>query len=108
MGGVLGRPSGAKYKTYVRLKRYADEQRATLFQSAELLRALDQMYAYPLRQSATDTLNRLLRTGVSDAQLADRVAALYEEDRLCVTSADDPDADAAREPRIVCSMGLIS
>jgi superfamily II DNA or RNA helicase len=105
-GGTLGKRSGAKYKTYVRLKAFSDDQKGTLFQSAELIRALDQMYSYPLRQSATDTLNRLLRTGVSDAQLADRVVALYEDDRLCITSDDDEEAGASREPRILCSLGL--
>lgn len=105
-GGTLGKRNSAKYKTYTRLKDFADKQRGTLFESAELARALDQMYAYPLRQSATDTLNRLLRTGVTDAQLADRVVALYEDDRLCITSDDDAEAGASREPRILCSMGL--
>jgi superfamily II DNA or RNA helicase len=105
-GGTLGKRSSAKYKTYVRLKAFSDAQKGTLFQSAELIRALDQMYSYPLRQSATDTLNRLLRTGVADAQLADRVVALYEDDRLCITSDDDEEAGASREPRILCSLGL--
>jgi superfamily II DNA/RNA helicase len=105
-GGTLGKRSSAKYKTYVRLKAFSDAQKGMLFQSAELIRALDQMYSYPLRQSATDTLNRLLRTGVADAQLADRVVALYEDDRLCITSDDDEEAGASREPRILCSLGL--
>ncbi len=105
-GGTLGKRSGAKYKTYMRLKALSDDQKGTLFQSAELIRALDQMYVYPLRQSATDTLNRLLRTGATDAQLADRVVALYEDDRLCITSDDDEEAGASREPRILCSLGL--
>lgn len=106
VGGTLGRRSGAKYKTYQRLKAYSDAQLGQLFQSAELVRALDQMYSYPLRQSATDTLNRMLRSGVSDAQLADCVVALYEDDRLCITSDDDAEAGANREPRILCSLGL--
>jgi hypothetical protein len=109
-GGALGRPSGAKFKTYTRLKAYAEAQSRTLFysetQAAALTRALDQMYNDPLRQSATDTLNRLLRSGVSDAQLAERVSALYEEDRLCVTTEADAEASTQRQPRILCSLGL--
>ena len=35
-----------------------------------LHKAIDDIYRYPLRQSAVDTLNRQLRSGVDDAQLA--------------------------------------
>ena len=33
IGGQLGRPSGAKYRTYERLKAYAEEIKGTLFES---------------------------------------------------------------------------
>ncbi|MBD2243865.1 hypothetical protein [Nostoc sp. FACHB-888] len=33
----------------------------TLFVSEELLKAIDKIHRYPLRQSAIDTLNRQLR-----------------------------------------------
>ena len=50
-----------------------------------------------------DTLNRQLRSGVSDDQLAEIVMSLREEDRLCLTG----DAAAeAQEPQIICSLGL--
>ena len=49
VGGQLGRPSGARFRTYERLKRYADEIKGTLFDSQELHKAIDEIYRYPLR-----------------------------------------------------------
>jgi superfamily II DNA or RNA helicase len=101
-GGQLGRPSGARFRTYERLKRYADEVKGTLFESQELLKAIDDIYRYPLRQPAVDTLNRQLRSGISDQTLAQLVVALRDEDRLCVVHEEEQ----THEPRIICSMGL--
>ncbi len=102
IGGALGRPSGARFRTYERLKRFSDEQRGTLFNTDELNRALDEMFRFPLRQSATDTLNRQLRSGVDDGRLAELVLDLRDGDRLCVVQEEDGE----QEPRIICSMGL--
>src|SRR5262249_52848245 len=102
VGGQLGRPSGARFRTYERLKRYAEQVKGTLFESQELLKAIDDIYRYPLRQSATDTLNRQLKTGISDQSLADLVIALRQEDRLCRVQ-EEPEH---REPQIICSLGL--
>ena len=103
VGGQLGRPSGARFRTYTRLKAYADSIKGQLFDVDALHKAIDDIYRYPLRPSAVDTLNRQLRSGVSDDQLAEIVLALREEDRLCLTG----DAAAeAQEPQIICSLGL--
>ena len=102
VGGQLGRPSGARFRTYERLKRHAEEVRGTLFDTKALHLAIEDIYRSPLRAPTTDTLNRLLRSGVSDEELARRVIELRDEDRLCVPEADA----AAAEPRIICSLGL--
>ena len=103
VGGQLGRPSGARFRTYERLKRYAEEVKGTLFESQELLKAIDEIYRYPLRQAAIDTLNRQLRSGISDETLAQMVIALREEGRLCIIHEEEQ----IQEPRIICSMGLV-
>lgn len=102
VGGQLGRPSGARFRTYERLKQHAEVVKGTLFDSPDLHRALEEIYRYPLRQTAVDTLNRQMRSGVSDDDLAGLVLALRDEDRLCVKQDDAP----TREPQIICSLGL--
>src|SRR5205085_1188087 len=41
-GGELGRPSGARFRTYQRLKRYAEDQKGTLFAAPELTKAIEE------------------------------------------------------------------
>lgn len=102
VGGQLGRPSGARFRTYERLKRYAEEVKGTLFESQELLKAIDEIYRYTLRQAAVDALNRQLRSGISDQNLAQLAMALRDEGRLCVIEQEEQ----SQEPRIICSLGL--
>ena len=102
IGGQLGRPSGARFRTYERLKRYADEIKGTLFDTEQLRRAIEDIYNYPLRQVAIDMLNRQLRSGIADEDLAGRVIELREEGRLCVIHEEEE----TQEPRIICSLGL--
>src|SRR5438552_16830507 len=73
VGGQLGRPSGARFRTYERLKGYSDIITDTLFDSQQLRRAIEDIYNYPLRQAAVDILNRQLRSGISDEALAQLV-----------------------------------
>ena len=103
VGGQLGRPFGARFRTYTRLKSYADSIKGQLFDSPVLHQALDDIYRSPLRQSAVDTLNRQLRSGVDDTVLAELVIALRDEDRLCLTKDYESESE---EPQIICSLGL--
>lgn len=102
VGGQLGRPAGARFRTYARLKAYADENAGTLFVTPDLSRAIEEIYRFPLRQSASDTLNRQLKSGIGNQGLAELVVALREDGALCVTDEAEPD----REPQIICSLGL--
>jgi hypothetical protein len=101
--GQLGRPSSARHRTYTRLKEYADKVKGTLFESQELLRAIEDIYRYPLLSSAADTLNRQLHSGISDETLAQLVITLREQDHLCIVHEEEQ----TQEPRIICSMGLV-
>lgn len=107
VGGQLGRPSGARYRTYERISAYLNQLKGTLFESspqaATLAAALEQIYRYNLRESARDKLNRQLRSNIGDEQLAELVTNLYNEDSLCLVQDEAPD----QEPRIVCSLGLV-
>ena len=51
---------------------------------------------------ATDTLNRQLKSGVSDDRLAAQVLRLRDEGRLCLIRQETTE----QEPQIICSLGL--
>lgn len=102
VGGGLGRPSSPRRRCYDRLKEYSRSLRSTLFADDELELALDDMYQHPLLETAADTLNRLMRGGVKDEQLAEAVKSLREEGQLTYSQ----DEAAQREPKVVCSLGL--
>jgi superfamily II DNA or RNA helicase len=102
-GGQLGGASSPRRRTYERLKQYADATRNTLFPpSPELLNAIKDIYDYPLRETARDTLGRQLRSGITDDQLVQLVVDLRAEDRLCLIQ----EYGEMQEPQIICSLGL--
>jgi hypothetical protein len=106
VGGQLGRPSGARFRTYERLKEYLDSLEGSLFalqeEARSLKRALEQIYRYPLRESAAEKLNRQLRSDAGGEQLANLVVTLFNDDALCLVE-EEPEE---QEPRILCSLGL--
>lgn len=107
--GALGRPSGARFKTYDRLKRWLERQGAerNLWVTDHFVRdvekAVADIYEFPLFQSTIDALNRQLKSGINDQKLAEMVTAFRADGRLCMK---DEKADRAKEMRIICSMGL--
>jgi hypothetical protein len=106
IGGQLGPRTGARSRVYERLKPFAESvvQEFPLFPAAVLKLAVEDLYRYPLRSTGTTTLNRLLRAGVRDEELAEAVVKLREEGRLCIIQEEQE----SREPRIICSLGLKS
>lgn len=107
--GALGRPSGARFKTYDRLKRWLEQQgdERNLFVTDHFVRdvekAMGDIYDFPLFQSAIDALNRQLKTGITDIKLGEMVIALRSDGRLCIKQDKD---DTQNDMRIICSMGL--
>lgn len=101
-GGQLGPPASARRRVYERLKQHAEQIKDSLFDIRPLHQAIDALYTAPLSEAAREILNRELRTGISDENLADLAMALHEEDRLCVPG----DSPEFREPRIICSLGI--
>ena len=96
------RPSGARFRTYERLKDYASEVEGTLLSTPALKQVIETIYRYPLRREATETLNRQLRSGISNEDLAALVIDLWETERLCIIEQERQ----TQEPQIVCSLGL--
>jgi len=102
-GGQLGARSGPRFKVYERLKHLLSARQASLF-GPRLQAVLDVLYQHPLQATASETLARQLRARIDDGALSDFVLLLHEEGRLCFTP--DQSDFSAREPSIVCSMGI--
>jgi hypothetical protein len=68
----------------------------------DLRKAIDEIYRFPLQQSATDQLNRQMKNSNDIQQLAQLAMALREEGRLCLVQEEA----VSQEPRIICSLGL--
>ena len=74
-GGALGK-SSVKYRVYMRLDRYCKENEGTIWVTAELKKAVDDIYKYPLKEYARDTLSRQLKASISDEALSEPVVSL--------------------------------
>lgn len=105
VGGQLGKATGARFRVYERLKAHADTLKGTLYESKTLLRAIDDIFRFPLTSHATDLINRDLKSGIGDIKLTELVIALREEGRLVRAADDDQTTD---DPQIICSMGMFS
>jgi hypothetical protein len=66
---------------------------------------VDDIYKFPLKEFARETLNRQLKAGISDEDLAGLVVSLRDEEKLCILNEDE---QPSQEPKIICSLGLIS
>ncbi len=87
----------------MRLDRFCRDYENTMFVTDALKKSIDDIYKYPLKEVAKDTLNRQLKAGISDEDLVDLVKSLRDEDKLCITNQDEM---SNKEPQIICSMGL--
>jgi len=87
-----------------RIKRYIQHPKMNGLLPApqELHSALEDLYKYPLQETARDTLNRQLRSGISDELLAALVIDLRADNRLCQVH----EHQEVQEPQIICSLGL--
>ena len=104
VGGGLGSTSGARYKTYERLKRYAQDVKGTLFDTLPLQRTIEDIYKHPLRSTGADILNRHMKTGCTDQDLAELAIGLREAGRLSIVESEEEPETLAH---IICSLGLV-
>ncbi len=101
--GQLGSRRGARYRTYERLQDFLRTREGDLFLTDSVRAAIQAVYDHPLTTEAVDKLNRQLRAGINDDDLAALVTQLHRDDRLVLVHHD---AEPARAPRILCSIGL--
>lgn len=103
-GGQLGSQSSARYKAYGMLTRYYESVKNTLFDIDALKKTIDDIYHYPLRETAREIINRRIKLGCSDEEMASLCMQLREEGRLCVV--EEKDQESIKTPQIICSMGI--
>ncbi|WP_438480852.1 helicase-related protein [Oleiharenicola lentus] len=101
--GQLGSRRGARYRAYERLQDFLRHREGDLFLTDAVRAAIQAIYDHPLTTEAVDKLNRQLRTGISDDDLAALVTTLHRDDRLVIANLHDHDL---KEARILCSLGL--
>ena len=105
-GGQLGNKASARYKAYGMLHRYFESVKNTLFDTDALKKTIDDIYHYPLRETARDIINRRIKLGCNDEEISTLAIQLREEGRLCVI--DQKQEDDIITPHIICSMGINS
>ena len=105
IGGMLGNRFSTRYRIITLLESYYNNP-PTLFFSQEnkdmLKLAIDDIYNYPLLESAKFTLGRMLRSNTSD-EIVEYVLEMRKNMTLCRI---DEDRNHHKEPVIICSMGL--
>jgi len=101
--GQLGSRRGARYRTYERLQDFVRRRDGDLFLTDRVREAIQAIFDHPLTTTSVDKLNRQLRSGINDDELAELVAALHQDDRLVVVGQGD---ERQKDVRILCSLGL--
>jgi superfamily II DNA or RNA helicase len=107
IGGQLGKKNGARWIVYHKLIAYHERTKGQLFATENLKKAIESIHQYPFRERSKELLNRRLREGIKDDELAELVTALYEDDAL-VNRPDEAHEHQFRQPHIICSIGLRS
>ena len=70
----------------------------------ELKYAINDIYNYPLQETAKFNLGRMMRqNNVSNDDLVEYVLDMRKNSQLCII---DEDTNSNKEPKIICSMGL--
>jgi superfamily II DNA or RNA helicase len=103
MAGTLGKRNSVKFRIYTLLEAYEKRYTGTLFARAEIKQAINDIYQFPLREFAQESIRRQLKAGADHDTIVLMVIALHEDDKLVVRSDDE---QPVQEPQIICSLGL--
>lgn len=102
--GVLGSKSSTKYRVYAILKNRLAENLMPLFEQ-NLKSAADQVYSYPMKESAKNALGKMLQKHLPVDDIIQTVLDLHRSNDLCIVPEAEDDA-SPHTARIICSMGL--
>ena len=102
LGGQLGSMRSVRHKLYDRLLRLANSNHQTsLWDKPKISEAAQAVYDNPLKDTACDKINRMLKTATED-QLLPVVLEMMSQKTLCAVPDDKDD-----KAEIICSMGLV-
>ena len=101
--GVLGSKSSTKYRIFAILQNRLKENPMPLLEQ-NLKAAADQVYTYPMKESAKNALGKMLQKRLPADDIIQIVLELQRENDLCIVPDDDD--HAPHTARIICSMGL--
>ncbi len=102
VGGQLGGARSVRRQLYARLTAFHARTANTLYQAPDLDKVIEEIYHYPLKDTARDQLARRMREGMDDEALGRLVSDLRADNNLCNVTEDPANFD----PRIICSLGL--
>lgn len=100
--GTLGSRHGIRYRVYELIKNHLDHIEGELFDTAEIRKAIQEIYENPLTEKAKAVLGQHLKLKSPAQTVAEALQALYEEDELVL----DKHEAGNGEPQLICSLGL--
>ncbi len=102
-GGQLGRPSGARFKTYELLKIIESDGLLLPDELDTLREIIQDVYNFPLQRVAKDKINKYLRSKVQYDTFLNFITDLHLNDNLVIKNTEHLEE---KEPIILCSLGL--
>ena len=103
--GILGSKSSTKYRIFNLLDTRLRENPMPLFEQ-NLKAAADQIYAYPMKETAKNALGKMLQKKLSPDDIVQTILEFHKANDLCIVP--DEEDFSPREARIICSMGMAS
>lgn len=100
--GTLGSRHGIRFRVYELIKHHLDHIEGELFDTAEIRKAIQEIYENPLKEKSKAVLGQHLKLKSSAQTVTEAVQALYEEDELVL----DKHEAGNGEPQLICSLGL--
>ncbi len=107
LGGQLGSENSTRHRVYKRLSDYQRKQDSMLIKdedSDDLKHAIEHIYHWPLKQTASNKLQREIKFKIKDRDLAAMLLNFWRAGDLCEVPKN---TDEKPEPQIICSSGLV-
>ena len=104
IGGQLGTKGSIRRILYNRLRYLTEKRRGTLLPiTTALKKVVQEIYRCPIQAEAQNTLNRKIRAGITDDELAKNAIRMHDNNQLLIPAATGD----KKEAEIICSMALV-